>query len=291
MGRQVWLIVVIFTLALVGGCERGQAIAPSGKVVKLGVVGPFSGADRAMGQEGLNGIKAALDLRPLLANGDAIELVTVDDRNAPVLTVKAMHSLASDTAVSAILLASSSGSALAAGAVADDLQIPVLALSATHTEVTGDHRFVSQLCSDNSFQGSVAALFVRDELLLDKVAVIRDAGSFYSSQLADEFVRKFRSVGGEITGVLAIGGEPAAMAEALQGLASLGTDLLYLPMNADEVIPVVKTVDTMKWSPELMGSDGLLATALVKHPHDAGLLDGMYATDFFGSDMALNGFG
>lgn len=244
-----------------------------------------------MGQRGLNGIKAALHLRPLLANGDAIELVTTDDRNEPALTLKALQALAADKAVSAVLLASSSGSALAAGAVADDLQIPVLALSATHSDVSRDHEFISQLCSNNRFQGSVAALFVRDELLLDKVAVIRDTDNVYSAQLADEFVRKYRAIGGTITGVLATGWGSAALAEALRGLASRGTELVYLPMNADAVIPVLTVVDAMGWSPELMGSDGLLATALVEHPEHAGLLEGMYATDIFGSDIPLTKFG
>jgi len=291
INKLTFCLLALTTLALVGGCERQSAIQPSGKIVKLGIVGPFSGPELAIGQEGMKGIETAIYLDPLLGNGDAVELVTVDDRNDPALTAEAIGKLAEDDAVAAIVLMSSSASALATGAPADASKVPVLALLATHSDVAKDHQFISQLCFDNTFQGSVAALFVRDELLLDKVAVIRDTGSFYSSQLADEFVKKFRSIGGSITGVHAFEKEPGSYAEVLQAMRNLGTELLYLPVDAKEVIRIVKAVDETDWSPEMMGGDGLLASALTQYPDDAGILDGMYATDFFSDGMAPTAYG
>ena len=117
--------------------------------------------------------------------------------------------------------------------------------------------------------------------------MIRDTGSFYSSQLADEFVKKFRSVGGTITDMRALEKKSGSYAEVLQALRKLGTELLYLPVDAKEAIRIVKAVDETGWSPEMMGGDGLLASALTQHPDDAGILDGMYATDFFSVDNSI----
>ncbi len=77
----------------------------------------------------------------------------------------------------------------------------------------------------------------------------------------------------------------------LQALHNLGTEMLYLPVDAKEVIRIVKAIDEIGWSPVMMGGDGLLASALTQHPDDAGVLDGMYATDFFGNEMPPTAYG
>ena len=291
MNQLLAFTVSLAMLALAGGCDRQLEIEPSGKVVKIGFVGPFSGPNLAMGQEGIKGVETAIKSNPLLHNGDAVEVILVDDRNEPVRTVEAISSFAEDDTVTAIVLMSSSASALEAGAAADAHKIPVLATLATHNDVTRGHPFISQLGFDNTVQGSVAALFVRDELLLEKVAVIRDQGSFYSSQLADEFVRKFRSIGGAIMDIRALEKTTGRYPEVLATLRDRGTELLYLPVEAPEVIRIVNAVDEIGWLPTLMGGDGLLAGTLTQYPDDVGVLEGMYATDFFSDDMPVTTYG
>lgn len=68
------------------------------------------------------------------------------------------------------MLLSTSEPALAAGVAADAEEVPVLSLFATHTGGHAGRRLHEQLAFDNAFQGSVATLFVRDELLLERVA-------------------------------------------------------------------------------------------------------------------------
>jgi hypothetical protein len=47
-------------------------------------------------------------------------------------------------------------------------------------------------------------LFFRDELLIDRVAFFSNTESFYSSHLSGELLDKFKSLGGEITDVVAL---------------------------------------------------------------------------------------
>lgn len=289
--RRFVILAVLLLAGVCSGCDREQEIQPSGKVVKVGVIGPFSGGKMALGTEAAKGIETAMVLNPLLGNGDAVELIEVDDQNDSTRTAEAIKQLAGDNDVAAILLLSTSGSALAAGAPADASAIPVLALLATHSDVTAERQYISQLCVDNTFQGSVAALFVRDELLLDRVAVISDPESFYSSQLAYEFVRKFRRIGGTITELRVVEDESGSYSGALRELQNRGTELLYLPLDAGEVIRIVKDAEVADWAPVMMGGDGLLSSALAQHPKDAGRLDGIYATDFYGDGMPLTEYG
>jgi branched-chain amino acid transport system substrate-binding protein len=285
------LIVAMSILVTLGACERQGGVAPSGKIVKIGVIGPSSGEFEAMGLDGGKGLEAARELHPLLANGDTLELVKVDNLNDPGLTGQAIRHLAQDERLAAVMLLSTSEAALATGVVADAEEIPVLSLFATHTGVTQGHDFMSQLAFDNAFQGSVAALFVRDELLLERVAVIRDPGSVYSAQLADEFVRKFESIGGVITGTHPLQEDSDGYKALMESLRSLDTELLYMPVNAEHALTIVDVAGELAWSPSMMGSDGLLASALNRRSDDAGMLEGLYATDFVGVGMVLSDYG
>jgi|GEM_PF-269907 len=285
--RTIILAGLFLVLLFAGGCERQAEIQASGEVIKLGIIGPFSGEDRAKGQDGLRGVETAMSLYPLLQNGDRIELLIEDDQNKPSLTVNALNRLATEEQVSAIILMSTSASALEIRSIADELQIPVLAMLATHPEVTKENNFISQLCFDNVFQGAVAALFAMDELLIDRVAVFTNPDSSYSSALATEFIRKYQSVGGRVVDTVLVAPDVDYRTK-LEELRDKGAELLYLPVKAKEVITIVKAAGELNWYPESMGSDGLVATVISEYAEDTGLLEGLYAIDLFaGNDILV----
>ena len=273
--------LILVSLFLFSGCEQQTAIQPSGTTVKIGFVGPFSGQDDAQGRESLKGVRTVMQLQPLLQNGDAVELVIENDNNDPKLTTKALRKLIAEDKVAAILLASSSHAALQAVSVADTGKTPVIALLATHPDVVANRKFVTQLCFDDNFQGSVAALFVADELLIEKVAVFTDLSNAYSIYLGAEFMRKYKHVGGEITEVVSLGNHRADYAQIMEDLQQKGTELLYFPLGAKYAMEIVKAVKQAGWPVEMMGSDGLLASVINKYPEEMDYLEGVYATDFF----------
>ncbi len=287
MIRETILLALFFTsLLLSGGCDRKVEIQASGKIIKIGVIGPFSGDDRAKGLDGIKGLKTALTLSPLVRNGDKIELFIKDDKNQPSLTLSALNSLVTEEDVSAIILMSTSASALGIRSRASELQIPVLAMLATHPDVTKDNNFISQLCFDNVMQGTVAALFVMDELLLDKVAVFTNPDSNNSTTLATEFIKKYQSVGGGVTDTILVQ-EGGDYRNTLEGLRDKGTELLYLPVKAKLLIEIIKATEEMNWQPEIMGSDGLVATVITDYAKEIDLLQGLYAIDYFSQSVVL----
>jgi ABC-type branched-subunit amino acid transport system substrate-binding protein len=94
MKRYMLILLPIAVVFLFNGCDRKSAVQPSGKTIKVGIIAPFTGANRAKGDEGLKGIKTAIQQAPYLQNGDAIELVLEDDRDDPELSLKALKKLA-----------------------------------------------------------------------------------------------------------------------------------------------------------------------------------------------------
>jgi branched-chain amino acid transport system substrate-binding protein len=273
------------------GCDQKLAIEPSGKTIKVGIIAPFSGPDDAKGKEGLKGLETAMQLQPYLQNGDRIELVEENDKDDPALTVKLLKKLVEKDKVSAIITFSSSSPVLAMAKIADDYKTPILAALATHPDITKNNGFISQLCFDDDFQGTVAALFVRDELLIDKVAVFSNPGSAYSSHLASEFERKFKSIGGEITDTIFLTEETGELSKIIKSVHDNTPELLYLPISAKDVIRIIREVQELGWNPKIMGSDGLISTMLAEHKEEVDLVEDMLATEFFAYRVPFTPFG
>jgi branched-chain amino acid transport system substrate-binding protein len=283
-----FLICIVFWL---GGCDQKPAAVPSGRIIKIGVIAPLTGPFSSYGKEGLKGMEVARQMQPYLQNGDRIELVLAGDKNEQDLTVKMLDKLVLEDKVAAIITFSSSSPVLALAKVADEYRTPILAALATHPDVTKDNGFISQLGFDDDFQGVVAALFVRDDLLIDTVALFKEPDSAYSSHLAAEFERKFKSIGGEITDTISLTEETVDITDAIKTVRNHNPELIYLPINVRDVIRVVKAVRELDWTPMMMGGDGLISTMLAQHKEEIDLAEGMLATDFFSHGMPLTPFG
>ena len=174
-------------------------IKPSGHKVKVGVIGPLSGINMSKGMEGIQGIKIAQKLIPYLNNGDEIELVAKDDQDMPEKSIKALKTLIETDKVSAVLMLSGSDSVLAIAKVANQYKIPIITLFASHPSITKYSSFVNQFNFDDMFQASVAALYIRDELLIDRVAIITKSDNIHFSYLANEFAKQFKITDGSVT--------------------------------------------------------------------------------------------
>jgi branched-chain amino acid transport system substrate-binding protein len=291
MKKLVLLFILIVLVFWLVACEQKAAIEPSGKTVKIGIIAPFSGSRDSAGKEGLKGMETAMQLQPYLQNGNRIQLVAEDDQNDPALSVRLLRKLAEKDKVAAIITFSSSNPVLAMAKVADDYQTPILAALATNPAITDGNGFISQLCFDDDFQGTVAALFVRDELLIDKVAVFSDPDNSYSRYLAAKFASKFKSIGGEITDRIYLTEKTGEVFNIVESVRAKAPELIYLPLFADNVLRISREVRKLGWEPRMMGSDGLISRMLASHKEELDLVEGMLATDVFAHGMPLTPLG
>ncbi len=292
MKKTNTLFLFILLLVFLFGCSEEQKhITPSGTILKVGVIGPMSGPGQAMGEDSLEGIRTALHIWSYLKNGDKIQLIIEDDRNEPKLAVKAFKKLAAVDKVKAVIILSTSAPVLAVSEIAESHRIPLLVPLATHPEITESKKFVSQICFDDTLQGKVAALFVRDELLLQRVAVFKNPYSFHSNALANEFVKKFRAIEGEIKDVILVSSEPVDYKTTLSRLRDQGVQLLYLPMVAEDVVTVSRELENMNWSPEVMVGDGLLSNFLALQQEGVHYLEGFLTIEMFSSTLDVTPYG
>ena len=279
---------ILGCILLLSGCEQEVVHTVSGNTVKIGIVGPFSGADQEWGENGILGVKTALAMRPYLSNGDKPELIIKDDKNDPSLTAEVLNQLVREE-VSAILIFSDSGAVLPVIKTIDQLQVPVLALIATHPEVTSSE-WVSQFAFDDILQGTIAALFVIDELLIEHVGVVVDEEDPHSVFLGEEFSRRFKEAGG-IVDQVRITNKTDDFSKIVGGFRGRGIDFLYLPLTADQVIKIEQAVTKMGWNPQIMVSDGLLSQIHLQHRDDLDIVDGMLAIDVYSTGLPRTNYG
>ena len=275
-------ILLCAILILSSGCQNREAtVSPSGKVVKIGVIAPMSGPDQKSGENALAGIQTSLQLQPFLHNGDKIELVVEDSQGTPEQILSSLEKLRGEEDVSGVLLMAKSDAVLPLVPVADQYKIPILALIATHPDITRKNHFISQLSFDDMFQGTVAALYVRDEMLIDRVAVFYDPGNSHYLFLENEFVRKYASAGGKIVERIPVNSETGDIRKIMERLRENHVQLLYLAVPPEQVINISRSASEIGWTPKKMGSDGMLAAIVLQHKEAIGLVNGMMATDIF----------
>ncbi len=284
------LLFIICVVLITTGCEKTRKTPATGDSIKIGVIGPMSGLDEELGQSCLEGIKTALKLQPTLDNGSPIEIVVEDDQNQPILARKALLKLIEDDAVSAVVIISNSEVVLALVDLAEKLRTPILALTSTHPDITKDNSYISQLLFDDHFQASVASLYVRDELLAERVGVVVDDNNPHSEYLANQFINKFTSAGGTCTELTVNNGNKQLLA-GLESLQIQGINFLYVPLVAKHVITIAQSLEKLDYHPVMIGSDGLQAMILLQYPEDLHLVNGMLATDPYSSSTPQTGYG
>jgi len=272
------IYIIISILFFIQGCEKSLPVTPSTTVVKIGFIGTRAGLDVADGEDTLEGVLAAQALRPTLPNGDRVEVVTEDGGDGPEVTKAALSKLVNEIGVAALLVGVDSDKLLQVAEYAESLHTPIIALIATHPGVVSDSVYISQLCFDDATQGSVAALFVRDELLIKRAAVFTTANNQYSAYLGEFFQKRFIATGGELTG----SHDVADISEALlQELQNKNTEILYLPIASQYLLKIMSLLEAIEWSPKIMTSDGLLASVMKKYPEKLDYLEGVFATELF----------
>ena len=284
------LFILFISFVITTGCDKPREPFVTGRSVKIGVIGPMSGPDKAWGESGLSGVKTALKLQPFLYNGSKVEIVVEDDQNQPELARKALLKLAGDDSFSSIIIMSNSEVVLALVEIAEELSIPILATISTHPDITKNNSYISQLLFDDHFQASVAASYVRDELLAERVGVMIDENNPHSEYLARQFIVKFDSTGGSCK-EFSVNKESKNLLAGLKSLQYQEIDFLYVPLDAEHVVSIAQLLQQIDYHPVMLGSDVLQATILLQHSDKLDLVNGMLATDPFSSTIPPTDYG
>ncbi|WP_372450281.1 branched-chain amino acid ABC transporter substrate-binding protein [Paraburkholderia aspalathi] len=169
------------------------------QVVRIGFVAPLTGGSAYAGKDSENGARLAVDeinSKGLVLGGGKVTLLldSQDDANDPRTATQVAQKLIDDH-VAAVIGHGTSGTSIPASKIYSDAGIVQLSPSATNPQYTlQGFKTTYRVVATDAQQGPALAVYASGALKVKRVAVVDDA-SAYGQGLADEFVKKVKSLG------------------------------------------------------------------------------------------------
>ena len=276
-----WLAVAMvaaMTVSMAAGCgsksEGEKSSGSDSEVIKIGAIGPVTGAAAVYGQAVKNGAELAVEEINAAGgiNGAQVEFKFEDDEHDAEKAVNAYNNL-KDGGMQALLGTVTSAPCVAVGEVANQDNMFLLTPSGTAVEcVQYDNAF--RVCFSDPMQGLESAKYIGENGLASKVAVIYDSSDVYSTGIYEAFVKEAANQDFEVVAAEAFTSESKTdFSVQLQKAKDSGAELVFLPFYYSEASLVLKQAAGMNYNPIFFGCDGM---------------DGILAVEGFDANLANN---
>jgi len=242
--------------------------APQELVVKIGHVGPTSGAIAHLGKDNENGAKMAID--ELNAAGLKIgdrpakfELLAEDDAADPKQGTAAAQKLI-DAKVNGVIGHLNSGTTIPASALYNQAGLPQISPSATNPKYTRQgFKTTFRVVADDVHLGSTLGKYAVETLKAKKVAVIDDRTA-YGQGVADEFEKAIEAAGGKVVGREFTNDKATDFNVILTTLKGKKPDVVFFGGMDAVAGPMLKQMKALGIKAKFMGGDGICTTELPK---------------------------
>jgi branched-chain amino acid transport system substrate-binding protein len=257
-----------------GGAARPATTVAGNKItgdtIPIGAVCSLSGSLLPWGQDELKGAQLAVDEFNAAggANGKKVTLKFEDSQSKPESGKSAAEKLIADGVIGLVGEVASGITAQIAQA-AFEKGIPVVAVGATKTDLTGIGNNVFRVCYTDDFQGPVMAKFAFDQLHLKNVAVITDKKQPYSVFLSQKFQEYFKKLGGTIVGEQFYQTDDTQFKAILTEIKAKNPDGLFMSGYFPEVGPLARQAKEVGLKVPMLGGDGWDSKDILKSGGDA----------------------
>ncbi len=240
------------------------ACGPSGpREFRVGLIGTFDGPmASASGIPARDGARLAVD--ELNAAGGIridgrryrvvlIERETEARADAAAIAARALINLDS---VDVLVGPQTSALAVAAGAVAEAAQVPMIAPMASNPRVTDGRRFVTRLAFRDETQGAALARFAFDSLNVRRAGALHEAASAYGRDITRLFSETLEARGGQMVRVETFAADGPREHEAqLRRLIAADVDAILLPSFVVHDSAQIRIARSLGFRGTFLGSD------------------------------------
>ena len=261
---QVKLNVVVGAVALLlGGVAMAQDL-----VVKIGHVGPTSGAIAHLGKDNQMGAQMAIE--ELNAKGVMIggkkakfELLAEDDAGDPKQGTAAAQKLV-DSKVNGVIGHLNSGTSIPASKVYSDAGIPQISPSATNPKFTRNgYKTTFRVVADDVHLGGTLGKYAVTTVKGKSIAVIDDRTA-YGQGVADEFEKGVKASGGKIVGREFTNDKATDFTAILTSLKAKKPDVVFFGGMDAVAGPMLRQMKQLGIEAKFMGGDGICSGELPK---------------------------
>lgn len=258
--------------------------ASSGKVFKIGGIGPVTGAAAVYGLAVKNGAQIAVDEINADSgiNGYQIEFNFQDDEHDAEKSVNAYNTL-KDWGMQVLMGTVTSAPCVAVADKTNADNMFQITPSGSSVECAQNPN-VFRVCFSDPDQGAASATYIAENKLAEKIAVIYDSSDVYSSGIYEKFAAEAANQGLEIVDAEAFTADSNKdFSTQLQKAKDAGADLVFLPIYYTEASLILKQADTMGYAPKFFGCDGMDGILQVEN-FDTKLAEGLMLLTPFAAD-------
>jgi branched-chain amino acid transport system substrate-binding protein len=255
--------IVAAALVTIGGASYAQDM-----VVKIGHVGPTSGAIAHLGKDNENGARMAID--ELNAKGVTIggkkvklEMLAEDDGADPKQGTAVAQKLA-DAKVVGVIGHLNSGTSIPASKIYSDAGIPQISPSATNPKYTRQgFKTTFRVVADDVHLGSTLGKYAVKELKGKTIAVVDDRTA-YGQGVAEEFTKAVKAAGGSIADTQFTTDKATDFTAILTQIKSKKPDVVFFGGMDAVAGPMIRQMKQLGINAKFMGGDGICSSELPK---------------------------
>jgi branched-chain amino acid transport system substrate-binding protein len=253
-------VVVAATAVLFAGAASAQ------DVVKIGHVGPTSGAIAHLGKDNENGARMAIE--ELNAKGVTIggkkvklELLAEDDAGDPKQGTAVAQKLV-DSKVNGVIGHLNSGTTIPASKIYSDAGIPQISPSATNPKYTRNgYKTAFRVVADDVHLGGTLGRYAVKELKGKSIAVIDDRTA-YGQGVAEEFAKAVKASGGNVVEQQFTTDKATDFTAILTAIKAKKPDVVFFGGMDAVAGPMIRQMKQLGISSKFMGGDGICSSAL-----------------------------
>jgi branched-chain amino acid transport system substrate-binding protein len=279
-------LTAVATLAALSTLASAQE-----QVVKIGHVGPVSGAIAHLGKDNEWGARLAieeLNAKGVSINGKKVkfELVAEDDAADPKQGTAAAQKLV-DAKVSGVIGHLNSGTTIPASKIYSDAGIPQISPSSTNPKYTRQgYKTAFRVVADDVHLGGTLGRYAVNELKGKSIAVIDDRTA-YGQGVAEEFEKAVKAAGGNLVAHEFTTDKATDFMPILTTLKGKKPDIIFFGGMDAVGGPMMKQMKSLGIKAKFMGGDGICTNEMIKLAGDA-MADGqVVCAEAGGVDGAL----
>jgi branched-chain amino acid transport system substrate-binding protein len=254
-------------VAAVAFLAAGTASAQD-MVVKIGHVGPTSGAIAHLGKDNENGARMAID--ELNAKGVTIggkkvkfELLAEDDAADPKQGTAAAQKLV-DSKVNGVIGHLNSGTSIPASKIYSDAGIPQISPSATNPKFTRNgYKTTFRVVADDVHLGGTLGKYAVQKVKGKSIAVIDDRTA-YGQGVADEFEKGVKAAGGKTVAREFTNDKATDFTAILTSIKAKKPDVVFFGGMDAVAGPMLRQMKQLGINAKFMGGDGICSSELPK---------------------------
>lgn len=263
--------------------EGGEAAAEGG-VFKIGSIGPMTGDGAAYGLAVVQATQLAAEEINAAGgiNGYMVEVQVQDDELDNEKSMNAYNAL-KDWGMQMLVGPTTSGCTIAVSDLAHDDNLFLLTPSGTALDcVKYENAF--RVCFSDPAQGAASAVYMKENSLGTKYAVIYDSSDTYSSGIYETFNNEAQAQGLEIVSAEAFTSDSNTdFSVQLQKAKDAGADLVFLPIYYTQASLILQQAADMDYHPKFFGCDGMDGILTVEN-FDTSLAEGLILMTPFSPD-------